>query len=242
MNAVSAPPTCARSTTFASCRSRTRNDLIATYPFGLFASPMPDIVRLHASSGTTGRPIVVAYTREDLEVWSSVKLRSFAACGLHRRCHPECLRLRPVQPAASAPTTEPKPSAPPVVPISGGNSDPPDHGHEGLRRNRTSAARPLLPCTCRTGRRTGRGCPQVTLRVGVFGAEPWTDGMRRRIQAESNIGPTTSTAFRNHRPGLRHRMRPAKTACTSLKTTSARSHRPWPCDRPARTVKRANSS
>ena len=61
-----------------------KNDLRDTYPFGLFASPMEEVVRLHASSGTTGKPIVVAYTKEDLEVWTSVMVRSFACCGLHR--------------------------------------------------------------------------------------------------------------------------------------------------------------
>ena len=58
-------------------------DLRDTYPFGLFASPMKDIVRLHASSGTTGKPIVVAYTQDDMDVWTNVMLRSLAACGLH---------------------------------------------------------------------------------------------------------------------------------------------------------------
>jgi phenylacetate-CoA ligase len=61
-----------------------KTDLRDTYPFGLFASPMEDIVRLHASSGTTDKPIVVAYTQADLDVWSEVMLRTFAACGLHR--------------------------------------------------------------------------------------------------------------------------------------------------------------
>ena len=61
-----------------------KTDLRDTYPFGLFASPMEEIVRLHASSGTTGKPIVVAYTQADLDVWSEVMVRSFAACGIHR--------------------------------------------------------------------------------------------------------------------------------------------------------------
>ena len=61
-----------------------KTDLRDTYPFGLFASPMSEVVRLHASSGTTGKPIVVAYTQEDLKVWASVMVRSFAACGLQR--------------------------------------------------------------------------------------------------------------------------------------------------------------
>ncbi|WP_462320787.1 phenylacetate--CoA ligase family protein, partial [Halochromatium sp.] len=59
-------------------------DLRDTYPFGLFASPMSEVVRLHASSGTTGKPIVVAYTREDIEVWSEVMARTLACCSLHR--------------------------------------------------------------------------------------------------------------------------------------------------------------
>ena len=61
-----------------------KTDLRDTYPFGLFASPMQEVVRLHASSGTTGKPIVVAYTQEDINVWTSVMVRTFAACGLHR--------------------------------------------------------------------------------------------------------------------------------------------------------------
>src|ERR1039458_5878620 len=64
-----------------------KTDLRDTYPFGLFASPMKEIVRLHASSGTTGKPIVVAYTQEDIQVWTNVMLRAFAACGLHEGDH-----------------------------------------------------------------------------------------------------------------------------------------------------------
>ena len=59
-------------------------DLRDTYPFGLFAVPMSEVVRLHASSGTTGKPIVVGYTRSDLEVWMEVVKRAFASCGLTR--------------------------------------------------------------------------------------------------------------------------------------------------------------
>jgi phenylacetate-CoA ligase len=60
-----------------------KTDLRDTYPYGLFAVPMKEVVRLHASSGTTGKPIVVGYTKDDLDVWSSVVLRSFIAAGLH---------------------------------------------------------------------------------------------------------------------------------------------------------------
>ena len=59
-------------------------DLRDNYPFGLFASPMEEVVRLHASSGTTGKPIVVAYTQEDVDVWTNAMVRTLAACGLHK--------------------------------------------------------------------------------------------------------------------------------------------------------------
>ena len=60
----------------------TKSDLRDTYPFGLFATPMSEIVRFHASSGTTGKPIVVAYTKDDLRLWSECVQRALAACGL----------------------------------------------------------------------------------------------------------------------------------------------------------------
>ena len=61
-----------------------KTDLRDTYPFGMFAAPMNDVVRLHASSGTTGKPIVVAYTQSDLDVWQNVMLRALAGYGLHK--------------------------------------------------------------------------------------------------------------------------------------------------------------
>ena len=60
----------------------TKEDLRDNYPFGLFSVPMTNIVRLHASSGTTGKPTVVAYTKRDIETWAELMARSFAAAGL----------------------------------------------------------------------------------------------------------------------------------------------------------------
>jgi phenylacetate-CoA ligase len=59
----------------------TKAELRANYPFGMFAVPMQDIVRVHASSGTTGKPTVVGYTREDIDTWSTVMARSIRAAG-----------------------------------------------------------------------------------------------------------------------------------------------------------------
>ena len=84
MSAAWCPTTFAPSKTSAKLPFTVKSDLRDTYPFGLFASPMKDVVRLHASSGTTGKPIVVAYTQDDIDVWTSVMVRCLAGCGLHR--------------------------------------------------------------------------------------------------------------------------------------------------------------
>ena len=75
----------------------TKQDLRDNYPFGMFAVPMEQIVRIHASSGTTGKPTLVAYTRRDLETWSELMARTLAAAGTTTGRHcPQRLRLRPV--------------------------------------------------------------------------------------------------------------------------------------------------
>ena len=59
----------------------TKNDLRDNYPYGLFTVPLSEVVRVHASSGTTGKPVVGGYTRHDLEVWAEVMARSLTCCG-----------------------------------------------------------------------------------------------------------------------------------------------------------------
>ncbi|MDO9079645.1 MAG: phenylacetate--CoA ligase, partial [Desulfuromonadales bacterium] len=62
----------------------TKQDMRDSYPYGLFAAPMEEIVRIHASSGTTGKPTVVGYTSQDISNWSDLMARSFVAAGAHR--------------------------------------------------------------------------------------------------------------------------------------------------------------
>jgi phenylacetate-CoA ligase len=162
-------------------------DLRDTYPFGMFASPMGDVVRLHASSGTTGKPIVVAYTREDVEVWSEVMARTFAACGLHRgdvlqNAFGYGLFTGGLGAHYGAETLGAT-----VIPISGGNTDRQimvmrDFGVTAL------CATPsyFLHVIERAGE-LGVDMKALPLRVGVFGAEPWSDAMRVRIQADAGI-------------------------------------------------------
>ncbi len=166
-----------------------KTDLRDTYPFGLFASPMQEIVRLHASSGTTGKPIVVAYTREDIEVWSNVMLRSLAACGLHQGdiiqnaygygLFTGGLGLHYGAEALGAT----------VIPISGGNTDRQimimkDFGVTAI----TCTPSYFIHLIERSGE-MGVKMKELPLKVGVFGAEPWSESMRQYIIENSNVEP-----------------------------------------------------
>ncbi len=162
-------------------------DLRDNYPFGLFASPMSDIVRLHASSGTTGKPIVVAYTKADIDVWTQVIMRSFAACGL---CNKDIIQnsygyglftggLGAHYGAEGLGAT--------VIPTSGGNTE----RQIMVMRDFCVTA---ICCTpsyflhlAERAADMGVDMRQLQLRAGVFGAEPWTEQMRLRIQQTTGI-------------------------------------------------------
>ena len=164
-----------------------KTDLRDNYPFGLFASPLSEVVRVHASSGTTGKPIVVGYTRADIEVWAGVMMRSFAACGLS---HGDIIQnaygyglftggLGAHYGAEALGAT--------VVPISGGNTERQimllkDFGVTAI----CCTPSYFLHLVERAGE-MGVDTAALPLRVGVFGAEPWTEAMRRHIESVTGI-------------------------------------------------------
>jgi phenylacetate-CoA ligase len=160
-------------------------DLRDTYPFGLFASPMEEVVRLHASSGTTGKPIVVAYTEGDVQVWASVMVRSFAACGLHKGDVIQNAYGYGLFTGGLGAHYGAEALGATVIPISGGNTE---------RQLMVLADFGVTAICCTPSymvhlierakeAKIGFG----RLRVGVFGAEPWSDSMREHIQAETGI-------------------------------------------------------
>jgi len=165
----------------------TKADLRDTYPFGLFASPMEEIVRLHASSGTTGKPIVVAYTKQDVEVWTSVMVRSFAACGLHRGDIVQNAYGYGLFTGGLGAHYGAEGLGATVIPISGGNTDRQimvmkDFGVTAI----CSTPSYFLHMTERAAE-MGIEIRDLPLRVGVFGAEPWTGSMRKRIETLTGI-------------------------------------------------------
>ena len=164
-----------------------KTDLRDTYPFGLFASPMKDIVRLHASSGTTGKPIVVAYTKADLEVWTNVVVRSLAACGLHEGDIIQNAYGYGLFTGGLGAHYGAEALGATVIPISGGNTQ------RQLMLMKDFGATAIC-CTpsyflhlLDQGPELGVNIKELPLHTGVFGAEPWTESMRRRIEADSGI-------------------------------------------------------
>jgi phenylacetate-CoA ligase len=162
-------------------------DLRDTYPFGLFASPMQEIVRLHASSGTTGKPIVVAYTKEDIDVWTSVMVRTFAACGLHRGDVIQNSYGYGLFTGGLGAHYGAEGLGATVIPMSGGNTDRQimvlkDFGVTAI----CCTPSYFLHLMERAGE-LGVDMKKLPLRAGVFGAEPWTDAMRLRIEAGTSL-------------------------------------------------------
>jgi phenylacetate-CoA ligase len=165
----------------------TKKDLADNYPFGLFAVPMSNVVRLHASSGTKGRATVVGYTRRDIETWSELMARCFVAAGLTKNdmihnayeyglftgglgIHYGAERL-----GAS------------VIPISGGNTKRQimilqDFGPTALCCTPSYALH-----LSETGKAMGIDMQSLKLRVGLFGGEPWNDTMRRELEESLGI-------------------------------------------------------
>jgi len=164
-----------------------KTDLRDTYPTGLFASSMKDVVRLHASSGTTGKPIVVAYTREDIDVWTSVLVRCLAGCGLHRGDIIQVAYGYGLFTGGLGAHYGAEALGAAVIPASGGNADRQimlmkDFGVTAMCCTPTY----FLHLIDRAAD-LGVDLRELPLRAGVFGAEPWTDSMRKRIEGASNI-------------------------------------------------------
>ncbi len=162
-------------------------DLRDTYPYGLFASPMSEVVRLHASSGTTGKPIVVGYTQQDMDVWSNVMKRSLVSAGLHRGDIIQNAYGYGLFTGGLGFHYGAEALGAAVIPISGGNTE---RQIMVLRDFGVTA----ICCTpsyfvhlAEAAEKLGVDFSQLALRTGIFGAEPWTDQMRQYIESKTGI-------------------------------------------------------
>ncbi len=164
-----------------------KTDLRDTYPFGLFASDMSEVVRLHASSGTTGKPIVVAYTQDDIDVWASVMTRTFAACGLGRGDIIQNAYGYGLFTGGLGAHYGAEALGATVIPISGGNTERQLMVMKDFGVTAICCTPSYLVHLIESGREAGIDFRTLPLRTAVLGAEPWTDAMRNHIESSSNL-------------------------------------------------------
>ncbi len=164
-----------------------KSDLRDTYPFGLFASPLHEVVRLHASSGTTGKPIVVAYTKEDLDVWTDAMVRTLASCGLGRHDVIQNAYGYGLFTGGLGAHYGAEALGATVIPVSGGNTERQIMVLKDFQVTAICCTPSYFIHLLERAGELGVDMRQSSLRVGVFGAEPWTESMRRHIEAASGI-------------------------------------------------------
>jgi phenylacetate-CoA ligase len=164
-----------------------KDDLRAHYPFGMFAVPRTQIVRLHASSGTTGKPTVVGYTRQDIDTWAGLVARSIRAAGgrpgdivhiaygyglftggLGAHYGAELLGCT-------------------VVPMSGGQSQKQVQLICDLNPDIIMVTPSYMLALVEEFRRQGLDPAASSLRIGIFGAEPWTEALRAEIESRAGL-------------------------------------------------------
>lgn len=164
-----------------------KTDLRDHYPFGPFASPMSEVVRLHASSGTTGKPIVVAYTEEDIAVWTEAMVRAFACYGLHRGDIIQNSYGYGLFTGGLGAHYGAEALGATVVPASGGNTDRQIMLLRDFGVTAISCTPSYFTHMIERAAELGVDMKALPLRVGVFGAEPWSDGMRTHIERAAGI-------------------------------------------------------
>lgn len=164
-----------------------KNDLRETYPYGLFAVPMKDVVRLHASSGTTGKQIVVGYTAEDLNIWESICARQLVAIGCDENDFIQNAYGYGMFTGGFGIHGGAQKMGATVIPVSAGNTERQitfmhDFGSTVLCCTPSYAA-----YLGETLKEKGLGTDYIKLKAGIFGAEPWTEEMRKDIEAKLGI-------------------------------------------------------
>lgn len=159
-----------------------KQDLRDTYPYGLFAVPMKDVVRLHASSGTTGKQIVVGYTRNDLEVWDECVARALTAAGCTDEDIVHVSYGYGLFTGGLGADGGAKRIGATTIPVSSGNTQ----RQVTILKDFGST---ILCCTpsyalhiAEVLYASGYTKDDIKLKAGVFGAEPWTNEMRRQIE------------------------------------------------------------
>lgn len=164
----------------------TKHDLRDNYPFGLFTVPQSEVVRLHASSGTTGKPTVVGYTQNDIDMWREVVARSLTMAGVSKRDIVQVAYGYGLFTGGMGIHYGAETVGASVIPISGGNTQKQLQLMEDFGST-------VIACTPSYAAFLGESIAEVGIKnklkltTGIFGAEPWTEEMRTHIQASLGI-------------------------------------------------------
>ena len=164
-----------------------KSDLRRFYPFGAFATPMTEVVRIHASSGTTGKPTVVGYTQSDIDVWSTVMARSIrAAWGRRDDLIHVSYGYGLFTGGLGAHFGAEKLGAA-VIPMSGGQTEKQVQLINDFRPSIIMVTPTYCLNIADAFERAGLDPRQSSLKIGIFGAEPWTESMRKNIESRLDL-------------------------------------------------------
>ncbi len=164
-----------------------KQDLRENYPFGMLAVPRDQVRRLHASSGTTGKPTVVAYTAADIETWSSLVARSIRAAGGRPGDMVHVAYGYGLFTGGLGAHYGAEHLGCTVVPMSGGQTEKQVQLIEDFRPDIIMATPSYMLVLAEEYRRQGKDPRTSSLRIGICGAEPWSESMRREIESSFDI-------------------------------------------------------
>lgn len=162
-------------------------DLRDNYPFGMFAVPMEQIVRVHASSGTTGKPTVVGYTQNDIDTWANVVARSIRAAGGKRGDKVQVSYGYGLFTGGLGAHYGAERLGCTVIPMSGGQTERQVQLLKDFQPDIIMVTPSYMLNLADEIERQGIAPDQLKLRLGIFGAEPWTDELRRSIEQRLGI-------------------------------------------------------
>jgi len=160
----------------------TKADLRSAYPFGFFAAPMDNIIRVHASSGTTGQPTVVGYTKNDIETWSSVVARSIRAAGGRPGMKVHVSYGYGLFTGGLGAHYGAEALGCTVIPMSGGQTEKQVQLICDFEPDIIMVTPSYMLSILDEFRRQGIDPRGASLKIGIFGAEPWTEAMRAEIE------------------------------------------------------------
>lgn len=165
----------------------TKQDLRENYPFGMFAVPMSEVVRVHASSGTTGKPTVVGYTQGDIDMWADMMARSIRASGGHRNDKVHVSYGYGLFTGGLGAHYGAERLGCTVIPMSGGQTEKQVQLIQDFEPDIIMVTPSYMLNIADEFERQGIDPRNCSLRIGIFGAEPWTDSMRREIEERFGI-------------------------------------------------------